>query len=50
MKIALITGGSCGIGLEISKHFAKDGYKILWVSLLEEELNLAKADFQKRVS
>ncbi len=42
MKTALITGGSCGIGLETSKHFAQNGYQLLWVSLLEDELQTAK--------
>ena len=49
MKIALITGGSSGIGFEISKYFARDGYKILWVSLLEEELKMAKFALEKDV-
>ncbi len=41
-KTVLITGGSSGIGFEMSQYFAKDGYRILWVSLLEEELTTAK--------
>ncbi len=47
MKTVLITGGSSGIGFEISKHFAKGGYTILWVSLLAEELQSAKVALQK---
>ncbi len=42
MKSVLITGGSSGIGLEISKHFAKNKYQLFWVSLYEEEALKAK--------
>jgi len=44
MQIALITGGSSGIGLEISKRFAKNGYAICWVSLFEQEIQAAKKE------
>lgn len=44
MGIALITGGSSGIGLEISKRFAENGYTICWVALLEEEVHSAKKE------
>lgn len=47
MKSVLITGGSSGIGLEMSRYFAKDAYHLLWVSLAEDELLLAKAAIQK---
>ncbi len=47
MKTVLITGGSSGIGFEISKYFARGGYTILWVSLLAEELETAKTALQK---
>ncbi len=38
----LITGGSLGIGFELSKLFAADNYRLLLVSKLEEELATAK--------
>lgn len=47
MKTVLITGGSSGIGYEVSKYFAKASYRILWVSKPIEELKQAKANLQK---
>ncbi len=43
MKTVLITGGSSGIGLEMSRHFARAGYRLIWVSKPPEELAAAKA-------
>lgn len=45
----LITGGSSGIGYELSRWFARDGYHILWAALEEQELqnstHLLKQEF-----
>ncbi|MGX6646797.1 SDR family NAD(P)-dependent oxidoreductase [Maricaulaceae bacterium MS644] len=38
---ALITGGSSGIGLALSRRLAARGYRLLWVSLDEAELAAA---------
>jgi len=44
MKNVLISGGSSGIGLEVSKRFAENGFNIFWVSLYDDELKDAKAE------
>ncbi|SHJ49291.1 SDR family NAD(P)-dependent oxidoreductase [Aquimarina spongiae] len=41
-KMALISGGSSGIGYSLSRYFAKAGYTLLWVSLLPEEIEVSK--------
>lgn len=48
VKNALITGGSSGIGFELSKWFARDGYHILWVALDESELQQAKTQLKEQ--
>lgn len=46
-RTVLITGGSSGIGLELAKLFAKDGYKLLLVAKPQEELINARRILQK---
>ncbi len=43
MKKVLITGGSSGVGLALSKLFAADGYHIIWVAKFTEEMEAAAA-------
>lgn len=46
-KRVLITGGSSGIGYSMSRYFAKAAYHLLWVSLLEEEIEAAKQKLRR---
>jgi NAD(P)-dependent dehydrogenase (short-subunit alcohol dehydrogenase family) len=39
MKTVLVTGGGAGIGRELVRIFAQEGYRIVVFSLVQEELN-----------
>lgn len=53
MKYVLITGGTSGIGFELAKNFARDGYGVIIVSSNSERLQKAKQkledEFDKKV-
>ncbi len=46
-QTVLITGGSSGIGLELSKLFAQDDYELIIVSKFEEELSSASTTLKE---
>ena len=46
---ALVTGGSSGIGMELAKLLAKDGYSLIIVAKPQEELDRAKAWFDENM-
>lgn len=50
LKTVLITGGSSGIGYEMSRHFARGGYRLLWVSKPPQELADAKTRLETEIA
>lgn len=48
-KTVLITGGSKGIGYAVSSYFARAGYRLLWVSLLTDEIAESKLQLQEEI-
>jgi short-subunit dehydrogenase len=47
---ALITGASGGIGLELAREFAKDGYNLILVARSKDKLDQIAGDFSTRYS
>lgn len=47
-KTALITGASNGIGYELAKLFARDGYNLVLVARSADKLNEVKGELEKR--
>jgi short-subunit dehydrogenase len=45
---ALITGGSAGIGYELAKLFAADGYDLILVARTEEDLQRSKSELTQQ--
>jgi short-subunit dehydrogenase len=49
-KNALITGGTSGIGFELAKLFAKDGYDLVIVARDQRELDMTKQELESTYS
>lgn len=47
-QYALITGATSGIGYELAKLFAKDGYNLIIVARYQSELNITASDFKQQ--
>src|SRR5476649_1307455 len=47
LKTVLITGATSGIGYELSKLFAKNGYNLVLVARNKSNLDKAKEQFEK---
>ncbi len=47
-RIAIVTGGSSGIGLEFAKLFSRDGYSVVIVARNEQQLINAKSEILER--
>lgn len=45
-KYALITGGTSGIGYELARIFAENGYNLILVARTEEDLNVVANEFR----
>ena len=50
LKTALITGASSGIGLELARCFAADGYELVLVARNNEKLNLIARELEQEYS
>ena len=47
-KYALITGATSGIGYELAKLFAKDGFNMIIVARHQDELNKTAQEFSSQ--
>ncbi len=47
-RYALITGATSGIGYELAKLFARDGYNIIAVARTEEDLQRIAREFMQQ--
>ncbi|MBM7704423.1 SDR family NAD(P)-dependent oxidoreductase [Metabacillus iocasae] len=48
MKTVLITGGSTGLGYELAKRYARDGYHVVITGRNEEKLKASQAELKKQ--